>query len=168
MNRKMAKSITPFQPPIHKKRIRHRIQFLVQLPLRKNTLDRLKKVATKTLAIHASRPAEVLFVFTTDQEIKQLHSTYLNDRKTTDVISFDLSDPFEPFDHYEIVINVQQARREAKKRNLSLSSELALYLVHGLLHQLGFDDTTKTKAHQMHHAENQILSDCGFPKTFYR
>lgn len=167
MNKKMAKS-TLSQPLTHKKRLRHRIQFLVQLPLRKIILGRLKKVATKTLAMHASRPANVLFVLTTDRKIKQLHSTYLTHPKTTDVISFDLSDPFESFDHYEIVINVQKARREAKKRNLPLSSELALYLVHGLLHQLGFDDATKMEAHQMHQAEDQILSACGLPKVFYR
>ncbi len=41
-------------------------------------------------------------------------------------------------------------------------AELALYVTHGLLHQLGFDDATPEQAQKMHQAEDEILQHMGF------
>ena len=41
-------------------------------------------------------------------------------------------------------------------------AELALYITHGLLHNLGFDDSTEMQAKKMHDTEDEILRQSGF------
>ena len=57
---------------------------------------------------------------------------------------------------------VESAVKEAKLRGHSSEAELALYITHGLLHNLGFDDSQRTKAKKMHKTEDEILQQLGF------
>jgi probable rRNA maturation factor len=102
-----------------------------------------------------------------DPAIKALHKRFFNTVKTTDVISFDLTDADAELKVFDIIINTDQARRQADKRGLPVVAETALYLVHGLLHQLGFDDLKDSKAKQMHRQEDAILKDAGFGEIYY-
>ena len=54
------------------------------------------------------------------------------------------------------------AVRQASLRGHSSEAELALYITHGLLHKLGFDDSTKGRAKKMHDIENEILQQLGY------
>ena len=63
---------------------------------------------------------------------------------------------------FELVVNGEMAVRQAKQRGHSGEAELALYVTHGLLHNLGFDDSTKKKAQKMHRAEDEILQQFGY------
>lgn len=98
--------------------------------------------------------------------IKSMHRKFLGKAKITDVLSFDLSEPVEKSKVYDIIINIEQARRQAVKRGHSVQAETALYLVHGLLHQLGFDDLDASQARRMHLQEDQILNDAGFGNIY--
>ena len=71
-----------------------------------------------------------------DAEISEVHRQFLQKETTTDVISFDLSDEFEPGRTFQIVVNAEMADRQAKKRGHNPEAELALYITHGLLHNL--------------------------------
>jgi len=57
----------------------------------------------------------------------------------------------------EIVIDYQQAERQAREHNYSLRAELARLYVHGLLHLLGFDHNTPSKLKKMKILEDKIL-----------
>ena len=54
------------------------------------------------------------------------------------------------------------AVRQANQRGHSSEAELALYITHGLLHNLGFDDSTKKQARKMHETEDKILQEFGY------
>lgn len=99
-----------------------------------------------------------------DVQIVDVHKEYLDKDTVTDVISFDLSDDDESV--FEIVVNAQQAIRQAQKRGHKPESELALYVVHGLLHNLGFDDIDKEDAQKMHRMEDEILKEMDYGITF--
>jgi len=60
------------------------------------------------------------------------------------------------------VVNAEKAVKEAKLRGHSAQAELALYITHALLHNLGFDDSTQVKAKKMHDTEDEILQQFGF------
>jgi probable rRNA maturation factor len=45
----------------------------------------------------------------------------------------------------DVVISVEQARRQAKERGTTLKSEMATLLIHGLLHLLGYDHERSTR-----------------------
>jgi probable rRNA maturation factor len=98
-----------------------------------------------------------------DAEMRRLNAQYLNHDRNTDCLSFDLSDeaPDEPR-VFDVIVNGELAIREADQRGHSGDAELALYVTHGLLHQLGFDDATAEQAERMHRMEDEILQDSGY------
>lgn len=103
-----------------------------------------------------------------DAGMIEVHQQFLNKSTTTDVISFDLSDEFESGRNFQIVVNMEQAVRQAKKRGHAAESELALYITHGLLHQLGYDDCDRQQARQMHEKEDAILQAGGFGVIYHK
>ena len=58
--------------------------------------------------------------------------------------------------------------RQAAQRGHSTEAELALYLTHGLLHNLGFNDADKAAAERMHDMEDEILQQAGFGVVYNR
>ena len=73
----------------------------------------------------------------------------MNERGPTDVITFQ---------HGEIFISAEMARRNARRFGNSLVRELRLYIVHGLLHLQGFDDREPRKARKMEALQRKILA----------
>jgi probable rRNA maturation factor len=90
-----------------------------------------------------------------DGEIAALNRKFLNHEGTTDCLSFDLSEATRPEEPriFDLVVNGALALREAA---------LALYIVHGLLHHLGFDDATAAQARAMHRTEDELLRHLGY------
>ena len=113
-----------------------------------------------------------------DSKIRKLNKRFLNLNQTTDCLSFDLSDDSDKFiisglraridnrKTFELVVNAEMALREAKRRGHPVEAELALYVTHGLLHKLGFDDSQHTKARKMHRTEDEILQQLGFGPVY--
>ncbi len=110
--------------------------------------------------------ATVDISFVDDERMVGVNSRFLNSEAKTDVISFDLTDEGEPGRYFDLIINTDRARREAEKRGHSFMSETALYVLHGLLHQLGFDDLEPAEAEKMHEKEDEILQSAGFGITY--
>ena len=106
--------------------------------------------------------AQINLLVINDKEIIRINRRFLNSEKLTDVISFDLSENGNNFKFFDIVVNGQMAQRQAKIRGHRPQSELALYFIHGLLHNLGFDDSTIKKAAKMHKMEDVILKKAGY------
>lgn len=102
-----------------------------------------------------------------DAAISQMHGQYLVRPKTTDVISFDLSDDRSGRRCFQIIVNAQQAARQAVLRGHAPQEELALYIVHGLLHHLGYDDADARQARRMHRMEDRILRRNGCGAVYY-
>jgi len=86
-----------------------------------------------------------------DRRMALLHRKFLGQSGPTDVLTFQ---------HGEIFISVETARRHARAFGNSLVRELNLYIVHGLLHLHGFDDQTPSEAHKMKVAQDKILGIC--------
>ncbi len=98
-----------------------------------------------------------------DAEIREVNRQFLNLNRTTDCLSFDLSDDdMSSAKSFELLVNAERAVREASRRGHSGEAELALYIAHGLLHNLGFDDATPAQAKKMHNAEDEILQQLGY------
>ena len=101
-----------------------------------------------------------------DKQIKKVNKEFLGRSYVTDVISFDLSDENSDGRVFELVINAQEAQRQAKSRGHSAEAELALYVVHGFLHDVGFDDAKQREAARMHKMEDEILEEFGYGITY--
>lgn len=110
--------------------------------------------------------AAVSIAIVGDNEIIDVNEKFLQKSTTTDVISFDLTEPGTGERIFDIVINADEAARQAEKRAHPLNDELALYITHGLLHNLGFDDADDEDARQMHNTEDEILTQNGYGVTY--
>lgn len=108
--------------------------------------------------------ATISIAIVDDAHFREINAKFRNSKTTSDCLSFDLSDDGEPASPklFELVVNGELAAKEAEQRNHSSEAELALYITHGLLHNLGFDDSTEELAKQMHEAEDRILQQLGY------
>ncbi|MBN1513459.1 MAG: rRNA maturation RNase YbeY [Phycisphaerae bacterium] len=107
-----------------------------------------------------NRPSATISVaVVSDAHIASLNEKYLNHSGPTDVLSFDLGDGDVDG---EIVVSLDTARRESEARGHAVAAELLLYVIHGTLHLLGFDDQTEADARRMRAEQTRILTELGF------
>ena len=103
-----------------------------------------------------NKPAEISVAFVTDKRIKKLNQKYLGHDCSTDVISFNISEnPSELV--ADIVICTETALRNAKIYKTTPRYEIDLYVAHGLLHLLGYDDRSTGKVKLMRKAETRYV-----------
>jgi probable rRNA maturation factor len=94
------------------------------------------------------RLSEISILLISDRRMCDLHRRFLNRSGSTDVITFD---------HGEIFISVETARKHARRFSSSVLHEVQLYIIHGLLHLHGFDDRGKAGAREMEEVQKKIL-----------
>jgi probable rRNA maturation factor len=126
--------------------------------------SKVKKLVQAVLERFGISKATVSIAIVDDAEIRKLNSRFLNRKSNTDCLSFDLSDTRGPQSPrlFELIVNGEMAVRQANLRSHSSQAELALYITHALLHNLGFDDSTDSKARKMHDMEDNILQQLGY------
>lgn len=101
---------------------------------------------------------ELGFFFVGHSEMTRLNEKHLNHQGTTDVITFDYGESFgKGVLAGEIFICVDEAIAQAKRFGSTWQQEVMRYMVHGVLHLAGFDDTTKLARRRMKVEENRIL-----------
>lgn len=117
----------------------------------KGFLEGIGKKALKSLprASKASR-GEISVVLIGDSKIKELNKKYRKRNKVTDVLAFDYG---------EIFICLPRAKKQAKKLGHSLEKELAILLIHGILHLAGYDDRIKKDYNKMAKKQEQIWQE---------
>jgi probable rRNA maturation factor len=120
------------------------------------------------LAGEGVRAAEVSLAVVDDAAIRAINRRHLDHDWPTDVITFRLSDPGAPVLAAELVVSAEMAARTAGEAGTDPRDELALYVVHGLLHLCGFDDTTADAARAMRRREAEVLARLGVPDMFGR
>ncbi|HEX6099060.1 MAG TPA: rRNA maturation RNase YbeY [Thermoanaerobaculia bacterium] len=81
---------------------------------------------------------EVSIAFVDDEAMTSLNRKFRRKNKTTDVLTFPGEDRFLG----DIVISVDQARRQAADEKHSLATEVRYLILHGILHALGYDHET--------------------------
>jgi probable rRNA maturation factor len=96
-----------------------------------------------------TKQREIAILLISDRRMALLHRRFLNQLGPTDVITFQ---------HGEIFIGTERARRHARIFGNSLAREVRLYIVHGLLHLHGFDDRSEADARKMKAAQEKILA----------
>ena len=94
---------------------------------------------------------EVFVWLISDRRMASLHRKFMHQMGPTDVLTFQ---------HGEIFISVETARKHACAFGNSLASEICLYIAHGLLHLHGFDDRTPAATRKMKAMQKKILRDC--------
>jgi probable rRNA maturation factor len=121
------------------------------VPIRKVSV---KAIVKDVLEHELTSTDEVSLYFVSTEEICCLHQEFFNDPSRTDCISFPLDETEEQASGYHILGEIFICPKTAMDYDeRAVYSEITLYLVHGLLHLLGYDDIKEKQQKLMREAE---------------
>ncbi|MFA3781898.1 rRNA maturation RNase YbeY [Melioribacteraceae bacterium 4301-Me] len=95
--------------------------------------------------------------FVNNEQILAINKKFLGHNYFTDVITFNYSKESNNFDG-EILISIDEAKKNAKKYKVDLNEEIARLIIHGVLHLLGFDDQNSKKRIIMKSYEDKLIN----------
>lgn len=124
---------------------------------------RMREVSRTVLTGEDIADYEISLAFVDNPTIHTLNKRYLDHDEPTDVLSFPLSDPSAKKLAGELVIGVEVAKERAEELGHPVDAELALYVIHGLLHLCGYDDKSDKAERQMRERERHYLQTLGLP-----
>jgi probable rRNA maturation factor len=110
------------------------------------------------------RKGGITVLFVSDARAIELHGAHFGDPTTTDVMTFPDGgvDPGTGAVHLgDLAVCVPVARREARLRKRPMADELALYILHGVLHLLGHDDRDDRSRRAMWAVQRRLLARIG-------
>lgn len=130
----------------------------------------LKGVVRAALAAEkADNSSEVSILIAGQEKVHELNRTYLDEDSPTDVLSFPLLPPGEDKSAFvappdglmhlgDIVVSLPQAAEQAREHRHSTNREIAILVIHGVLHLLGYDHAEPEEERKMRQRESLILS----------
>lgn len=111
-------------------------------------LDRLRSAAQLVLQGEGIERATLSIAVVSDRAIRPLNRRFLQHDYATDVLSF-LLDSGPGWLDGEIIVSADTAASQAPEFDESAADELLLYVIHGTLHLVGYDDTTPDQRKRM-------------------
>lgn len=120
------------------------------LPIKKRLITQIVKDLLKFLEVDCK---EISIYFVTRKKMSSLHEQFFQDPSPTDCISF-------PLDHEhlgEVFVCPSVAIAYAKEKRLNPFEETILYIVHGILHLIGYDDLTPNDKKTMRRMEKKCM-----------
>ena len=140
------------------------VNFLGRIPACLKDLPIRRSLAASYRSAGWSGSAEVSVVFVSEPEMKRLNRERRGVDRSTDVLSF----AYRELDRKErrlsdegglgdIIVCPGRVRRQASEIGRSCDQELALVIVHGFLHLLGFDHDTPSREKKMFFLQHEAL-----------
>tara|TARA_B100001142_G_C14236219_1_gene617436 strand:+ start:241 stop:690 length:450 start_codon:yes stop_codon:yes gene_type:complete len=120
-------------------------------------IDSFKKLLKKILSDYKITEAKLSIILSNRKLLNKLKKNYFNLDHFTDVIVFNLEDKNEPIDG-EIYISVDDVLQNSILYKESFHNEFKRVLIHGVLHLLGFEDSTIDKKKEMTILENKYIA----------
>jgi probable rRNA maturation factor len=122
--------------------------------------SRLTAATTAVLQDSEFSSAAISLAVVDDDTIHELNRRHLDHDWPTDVLSFVLADDGDHLEG-EVILSADTAAAAAEELGSSAAEEQLLYVIHGMLHLVGYDDKLDTDAQKMHAAESRYLQQFG-------
>ncbi len=124
----------------------------------------IKKVVKSVLKDENVENAEVSVALVDNERMAKINGRYCNRNYPTDVLAFPLETDFDGKGTMlaDIIASCEMASERARELDISPQAEVMFYIVHGLLHILGYDDATAKKRRQMDTLQRTILREFGY------
>jgi len=132
-------------------------------------VERIAQTVLK--AEEVAPPYEVGLVFTDSETARRLNRDYRGTDEPTDVLAFYMLPQKGADDSFalppdgvtrlgEVIISYPQAVEQAREQGHSTEKELALLIIHGILHLLGYDHEEPEEEAEMRTREKELLEKC--------
>lgn len=126
---------------------------------------RLRTAVRRILRDAGLRDAQVSLAIVDDPTIHRLNRQFLDHDYATDVLSFVLERSDDRLEG-EVIASTDTAIRSAGRYGWQPADELLLYVIHGTLHLVGYDDRTPRPAAQMRKQERAYLQQFGLEPRY--
>ena len=117
--------------------------------------NKVSKWLKKAVEAEGFSVGEVVYAFFNDNDLKELNVKHLNHDFFTDVISF--NDSINDVLSGNIAISVDRVKENSIKFKTSFNDEMMRVMVHGLLHFMGYDDSSEEETLLMRNKEDDNL-----------
>lgn len=118
----------------------------------------VERIVRKALSFEKiKKSGDITVCFVNDRQIKKLNRKYLRHDYATDVMAFDISEQEDAF-LADVIISTDTAQMNAVVFKTNPFYELCLYVAHGVLHIIGYEDRTKELRSIMDRKADRILS----------
>ena len=126
------------------------------LKLNKRAISKLVKALFLYLNVDCQ---EIILDFVNEEKICQLHSDFFDDPTPTDCITFPIDDETVKHDRLigEVFVCTDTAIKYAEDHALDSYEEVCLYITHGILHLIGYDDIESQDKIIMKKKEKQCM-----------
>ena len=135
------------------------IEYVYNTPFVLENETRVSEWLDKAVEKEGFSIGEVVYAFFNDNDIKTLNNKHLKHDYFTDVISF--NDSVGTLLNGNIAISVDRVKDNSVRYKTSFDDELLRVMVHGLLHFMGYNDSSEKETQQMRDKEDDNL------KTFH-
>ena len=125
---------------------------------------KLRRDAAKAVAACGLKGRLSLAVVS-DATMRGVNREFHDCDEPTDVLAFALGSGGRDGFDAEVIVSLDTARREARAHGVEPAAELLLYVVHGVLHLMGYDDHKLADARRMHTRALSILEALGHRNT---
>lgn len=100
---------------------------------------------------------EVNYILCSDQYLHSINKEYLDHDTFTDIITFDMSEEAQEITG-DIFISIDRIKENAQSLGVTFIDEFHRVLIHGILHLIGYTDTTQAEKDAMRQKEEACLS----------
>lgn len=122
---------------------------------------KIKKWIKECIENHKFKLGHINFVFCSDEYLLEMNKTYLNHDYYTDIITFNTGEEESKTIDSDIFISLDRVKENAKTLKIEELEELNRVLIHGILHLLGWKDSTEEEKQIMRLEEDKCLSILG-------
>jgi probable rRNA maturation factor len=127
--------------------------------------NRLRSAVRRILEVESVGKAVISLAVVDDLAMHRLNRKYLGHDEPTDVLSFVLEQGPDGLEG-EIIVSADTAAATAQRFGWSAADELLLYVVHGALHLVGYNDTNPAARAEMRAKEQVYLADFGLKPRY--
>ncbi len=118
---------------------------------------RLTRLAENVLEAERATWAEIGIVLTRHDRLRTLNRDFLNHDFNTDVLSFMVEESDAGIEG-EVYVDLETAVERHDEFGSTIEEEIERYVVHGLLHLVGYTDDTPEKKKEMNELESRYLA----------